>query len=110
MHEPPAPCTQTCGLESRGLRRALLLAGGASTARAESTTNWQLASGTTHLTTTVVASFNFTTQDKSRLLFNGKDGSLLGDRRSKTMTANPTAECGRQGAVGEQWRNRRPPR
>lgn len=70
-----------------GAATLALLAGGASTARAESTTNWQLASGTTHLTTTGVASFNFTTQDKTRLLFNGKDGSLLGDRRSKTMTA-----------------------
>ena len=70
-----------------GAATLALLAGGVSTARAESTTNWQLASGTTHLTTTGVASFNFTTQDKTRLLFNGKDGSLLGDGLSKTMTA-----------------------
>ena len=69
-----------------GAATLALLAGGVSTARAGSTTNWQLASGTTHLTTTGVASFNFTTQDKTHLLYNGKDESLLGDRRRQSRT------------------------
>ncbi len=68
----------------------LALIAGTSGAFADSSANWQLISGTTKAATPNLAGFNFTVQDKTRLLFNGKDAALLGPDYGKTMTATFT--------------------
>lgn len=58
-------------------------------ALADTSANWQLASGSAQAAGGVAA-FNFSVPDKTRILYNSKDPGLLGDQRSKTMTATFT--------------------
>lgn len=73
-----------------GAATLALLVGGVGTALAAPSTNWQLASGAAQATTSGVAALNFTTQEKTRLLYNSKNTELLGDKSGRTMTATFT--------------------
>ena len=59
-------------------------------AMADSSTNWQLANGNVQVSDTGPAAFNFSVPTKARLLYDGKDASLLGAGLTKTMTATFT--------------------
>jgi len=56
-------------------------------ASAASSANWQLANGSVK-TTPGIATFDFTAGNKTRLLYNGRDTSVLGNLSGKTMIAN----------------------
>ena len=55
-------------------------------ASAASSANWQLANGSVK-TTTGIATFDFTAGNKTRLLYNGRDTSVLGNLSGNTMSA-----------------------
>jgi len=59
---------------------------------AASSTNWQLASGSVKAADDGSNTINFSVPDKTRLLFNSKDPSLLGDNTGTTMTATFTVQ------------------
>jgi hypothetical protein len=58
-------------------------------ARADPSNNWQLADGSAQ-GSGGIAAFDFSVPDKTHLLYNSKDSSLLGDLRGSTMTATFT--------------------
>ena len=62
---------------------------GGVTAYADPSTDWQLANGSAQ-GSSGIAAFNFAVPDKTRLLFNGKDQALLGDKSASTMSASFT--------------------
>jgi len=64
---------------------------GGVSAFADPSMNWQLASGSAQ-ESGGLATFNFAVPDKTRLLFNSKDPTLLGDKTGTTMTATFTVQ------------------
>jgi hypothetical protein len=66
-------------------------------ALADPSNNWQLADGSAQ-GVAGIASFNFSVPDKTHLLYNRKDSSLLGDLSGKTMTATFTVSDVNDGA------------
>jgi len=71
---------------------------GGVSAFADPSANWQLASGSAQ-GSGGLAAFDFSVPDKTRLLFNSKDSSLLGDRRATTMSATFTVSDVNEGAT-----------
>jgi len=55
-------------------------------------TNWQLASGSVKTASDGSNTFNFSVPDKTMLLYNSKDVTLLGDQHASTMTASFTIQ------------------
>ena len=68
------------------------LMGTISGASAEASTNWQLADGGEKAQAPDLANFGFTVGNKTHLLYNSKDSSLLGNKSAvaHTMIANFT--------------------
>jgi hypothetical protein len=60
-----------------------------SVASAASST-WKLTSGSAKASSPDLATFNFTVSDKAHLLYNRKDGALLGNQLNSTMSASAT--------------------
>jgi hypothetical protein len=71
---------------------------GGVSAFADPSANWQLASGSAQ-GSGGLATFDFSAPDKTRLLFNGKDSSLLGNQAATTMTATFTVSGVNDGAT-----------
>jgi hypothetical protein len=71
---------------------------GGVSAFADPSANWQLASGSAQ-GSGGLAAFDFSVPDKTRLLFNSKDSSLLGDLSATTMSATFTVSGVNDGAT-----------
>jgi len=63
---------------------------GGVSAFADPSANWQLASGSVKAASDGSNTFNFSVPDKTRLLYNSKDATLLGDQLGSTMIATFT--------------------